>query len=222
MFGARPRPSGELGHTPPRRQHSSYLAAAQRVASLSHVEIPPTPSGHQPAEMVKPITASGLNVQSMFLLEAATGKLEPRVPEVDDADPNPTFPEEMDYDDVKRELLRHERFLQRRKKRHASELSAVAEQQEVLEKNKAQLVCLQATADDTNAEIHEHSATIANLTNRQAELSSLFAMAMPRIMGSACEEVRPGHTCGCPQLCQRAAASPSTLAPASSSPRFVP
>ena len=94
---------------------------------------------------------SGVNAHPMSLLEAVTRELEPKATEVDETDPNPTLPEEMDYDSVKRELLRHERLLQRRKKRRGTELNAAAELQEVLAKNQAQLVSLQATADATHA-----------------------------------------------------------------------
>ena len=53
----------------------------------------------------------------------------PPVKEEDEADPNPTLPEELDYESVRKELQKYGRVLRRRKKRRANELSAVEAQQ---------------------------------------------------------------------------------------------
>ena len=98
----------------------------------------------------------------------------------EDDDLNPTLPEDLDYDNIRRMMLRFERLLQRRTKRHASELAAVADMQQLIAAQQAELVTLQSTADSTFHEMQGFKDSIAELSERQA------SMVAVRARSSAC------------------------------------
>ena len=93
---------------------------------------------------------------------------------------DPTIPEEMCYDEVRRSLARYERVLERRTKRHGHEVAAVEDQQQLIATRQSVFVHIQSTADTTLAEMQEIRATIAQLTDWQAALAAERAAAPSR------------------------------------------
>ena len=98
--------------------------------------------------------------------------------EVDDAiELDPTLPEEMGYEDVRVALVKFERVLQRRTRRHKNEMERVVEKQKLIDSHQAELILLQSTADATMAEMQDCKASIAELSERQATLAADRAKA---------------------------------------------
>ena len=61
----------------------------------------------------------------------------------------------MGYDEVRRSLHRFQRLLQRKTRRHGNEAALVADKQEPIAAQQAELVLLHSTADATLAEMQE-------------------------------------------------------------------
>ena len=69
-------------------------------------------------------------------------------------DIDPTIPEDMGYDEVRRSLQKFERLLQRRTRRHGNDAALVADRTELIAGQQAELVSLQSIADATLVEMH--------------------------------------------------------------------
>ena len=83
----------------------------------------------------------------------------------------------MDNAILRQETLRYERSLHRRFQRHANETEAVDKQVEIVAAQQAELVSVQAAADETQSQVKEHRVTIVTLAARQASFAAERALA---------------------------------------------
>ena len=99
-------------------------------------------------------------------------------PEELDIDPDPTIPEDLGYDEIRKKLLRCETALRKKQKRHERELNEVREMEQYIEEKRTQLAVLQDKADATGSDIQEFAATIAALSARSTELAAERSKAL--------------------------------------------
>ena len=85
---------------------------------------------------------------------------------------DPTMPKDLDFHGVRRELLRYERMVDRRVRKHAKQSTSVDQQVVAVESAQAELVKRRAAADETQAQIKGYRDTIATLTARQGALAT--------------------------------------------------
>ena len=78
-----------------------------------------------------------------------------------DIDPDPTVPEDMGYDEIRKKLLKCEIALRKKQKRHERELKEVREMEQYIQEQQSELSLLQGKADATGSCIQEFAATIA-------------------------------------------------------------
>ena len=157
---------GVGGNTVPQQRPTSFLEAAQTATVAASNSTPMVVHDAAAPATLAPLTKEAV--------EQLNDDLQP----VDeDQGLDPTIPEDLDYDGVRRSLVKCERVLERRSKRHLNELASVEAKQQMIVTHQAELAVLQATADATLAEMQVCKDTIAELSDRQAAMAAERAKA---------------------------------------------
>ena len=147
---------------------------ARRASTPAHTGAPSKESQSQAPKETLPVQ---LGSMSDFLAQEEVSAELPT---------NPSLLEDRDYEETKKTLGKYERALERRIKGHNNEIAAVSAQKAIVDEHVATLASLQGTVGATPDQIEGYTATIAELSQRQAAFAAQRAApAAPSAAGEA-------------------------------------